>query len=115
VSISGSAPDSARFDGEKQLASFHNVQLLHREKEVIDDLHIVELEKKLRLPDPTKTLEAVWKTLRRTTQQVDVTGIGTGVASGSTGPALSEKKRARTEAEHSKAQGTIYWMRTAIR
>ncbi len=78
-------------------------------------MHIVELEKKLRLPDPTKTLEAVWKTLRRTMQQVDVSGIGTGLASRSTGPALAEKKRARIQAERSKAQGTIYWMRTAIR
>ncbi len=36
-------------------------------------MHSVELEKKLRLPDPTKTMEAVWKMLRRTRQQVDVT------------------------------------------
>ncbi len=78
-------------------------------------MHIVELEKKLRLPDPTKTLEAVWKTLRRTMQQVDVTAIGTGVASGSTGPALSEEKRAKIQAERAKAQGTVYAMRTTIR
>jgi len=82
---------------------------------VIDDLHSVELEKKLRLPDPTKTMEAVWKMLRRTKQQVDLTTTGAGAISGSSGPALSEKKRARIEADRRKAQGTIYAMRTTIR
>ena len=82
---------------------------------MIDNLHSVELEKKLRLPDPTKTMEAVWKMLRRTKQQVDVTTTGADVGSGSSGPALFEKKRARSEADRRKGQGTVYAMRTTIR
>jgi hypothetical protein len=82
---------------------------------VIDDLHSVELEKKLRLPDPTKTMEAVWKMLRRARQQVDVTTPNAATISGSAGPVLSEKRRARTEADRRKAQATIYAMRTTVR
>jgi hypothetical protein len=82
---------------------------------VIDDLHSVELEKKLRLPDPTKTMEAVWKMLRRTKQQMDLTSPRAAMISGSSGTALSEKRRARIEAERGKAQGTLYAMRTTIR
>jgi predicted exporter len=78
-------------------------------------LHSVELEKKLRLPDPTKTLEGVWKMLKRTKQQIDmVHGEDVGV-SGATSQVLLEKKRAKMDAERHKAQGTMYAMRTAIR
>jgi hypothetical protein len=78
-------------------------------------LHSVELEKKLRLPDPTKTLEGVWKMLKRTRQQIDMgPGAAAGV-SGATSRVSLEKKRAKVEAERHRARGTIYSMRTTIR
>ncbi len=79
------------------------------------ELHSVELEKKVRLPDPTKTLEGVRKMLRRTKQQMN---MGTGrasVVSGATSQVLLEKKRAKIEADRRKAQGTMYAMRNTIR
>ena len=84
-------------------------------REVIDDLHSVELERKVRLPDPSKAMEAVWKMLRRTKQQVDLTAPRTAEPNRTSGAILSEKKRARIEADRKKAQGTIYAMRTSIR
>ena len=78
-------------------------------------MHSVELEKKLRLPDPTKTLEGVWKMLKRTKQQTDMGPGRAAVVSGATNQALHEKKRAGIEAERQKARGTIYAMRTAVR
>lgn len=78
-------------------------------------LHSVELEKKLRLPDPTKTLEGVWKMLKRTKQQIDMgPGKAAGV-SGATSQVSLEKKRAKVDAERHKARGTMYAMRTTIR
>ena len=78
-------------------------------------MHSVELEKKVRLPDPTKTMEAVWKMLRRTKQQVDLTTPGTSIPAKSSSAILLEKKRARIEADRRKAQATTYVMRTTIR
>ena len=78
-------------------------------------LHSVELEKKLRLPDPTKALEGVWKMLKRTKQQIDMDpGKAAGV-SGGTSQVLLEKKRAKLDAERHKANGAMYAMRTSIR
>jgi hypothetical protein len=113
-SISVYTVDSALIRCEKQLASFHDY-LFSARKEVIDDLHSVELEKKLRLPDPTKTMETVWKMLRRTKQQVDLTSHEAAAISGSSGTVLSEKKRARIAADYSKGRGTVYALRTTIR
>ena len=78
-------------------------------------MHSVELEKKVRLPDPTKAMEAVWKMLRRTKQQVDLTLPVTGNPARSSPTSLQEKKRARLEADRRKAQATLYAMRTTIR
>lgn len=102
---------------EKWVASFHDVLVSRGASwEVIDDLHSVELEKKVRLPDPSKAMEAVWKMLRRTKQQVDLTRVpGKVAAARSSNAVLSEKKRARVEADRRKAQGTIYAMRRTIR
>jgi hypothetical protein len=78
-------------------------------------MHSVDLEKKIRLPDPTKTMEAVWRMLKRTRQQVGTSpGKATGI-SVSAGSTLTEKKRARIEADRKKAQGITYAMRTTIR
>ncbi len=78
-------------------------------------MHSVELEKKLRLPDPTKALEGVWKMLKRTKQQIDMgPGKAAGV-SGATSQAFLEKKRAKVDAERQKARGTTYAMRTTLR
>lgn len=79
------------------------------------ELHSVELEKKVRLPDPTKTLEGVWKMLKRTRQQMNMGHGRAAVVSGATSQVLLEKKRARVEAERHKARGTMYAMRTAVR
>ena len=84
----------------------------------MDDLHSVELEKKLRLPDPTKAMETVWKMLRRTKQQMDLNSQGVAGASGgsaSPGAVLSAKKLARLEAESKKGQGTVYAARSTFR
>jgi hypothetical protein len=78
-------------------------------------LHSVELEKKLRLPDPTKAMEAVWKMLRRTKQQVDLSLPVTSVSGGSSQAGLQGKKRARLEADRRKGQGTFYATRATIR
>jgi hypothetical protein len=78
-------------------------------------MHSVDLEKKLRLPDPSKTMEAVWRMLKRTRQQVDMSpGKATGI-SVPAGQTLTEKKGARIEADRKKAQGISYAMRTTIR
>lgn len=78
-------------------------------------LHSIELEKKLRLPDPTKTLEGVWKMLKRTKQQIDMgPGKAAGVSEGTSQVSL-EKKQAKVDAERHKARGTMYAMRTTIR
>ncbi len=82
---------------------------------MIDDLHRVELEKKVRLPDPSKAMEAVWKILRRTKQQVDVSLPVTSVSVGSSQASFQERKRARLEADRRKGQGTFYATRTTIR
>jgi hypothetical protein len=79
------------------------------------ELHSVELEKKLRLPDPTKTLEGVWKMLKRTKQQIDMGPGGAAGVSRATSQVFLEKKRAKVEAERHKAKGTMYAMRTTIR
>ena len=78
-------------------------------------MHRVELDKKLRLPDPTKALEGVWKLLRKTRQQVDVHGSGVAVSPVSRPETLSVRKLAKLEAERKKAVGTSYAVRSAIR
>ena len=78
-------------------------------------MHSVELEKKLRLPDPTKAMEGVWKLLRRTRQQLDTTGTGVGRLSGSSGEALAARKRAKLEAERQRGRGAQYALRNTLR
>ncbi len=72
-------------------------------------MHPVELEKKLRLPDPAKTMEAIWKLLKRTRQHLDTRGVIRygGVASSPEIVALG-KKKARLEADRRRGQGTSY-------
>ncbi len=78
-------------------------------------MHSIELDKKLRLPDPAKVLEGVWKLLKRTRQQLD-TSPGRGVSiAGSAGQSIHEKKRARLEAGRQKGRGTPYLLRTTFR
>ncbi len=77
------------------------------------NMHSIELEKKLRLPDPTKAMEGVWKLLRRTHQQLNTTA-GTTVE-GSSAQALVAKKLAKIEAERQKARGAQYALRTTFR
>ncbi len=78
-------------------------------------MHSVELEKKLRLPDPAKAVEGVWKLLRRTKQQLNVNAGKAAAISGSAGQALLEKKRARIEADGQKARGISYALRNTVR
>ncbi len=78
-------------------------------------MHSVELEKKLRLPDPTKAMEGVWKLLRRTKQQLNVNAGKASAISGSAGQALSERKRARIEADRQRGRGISYALRTTVR
>ena len=78
-------------------------------------MHSVEFEKKVRLPDPGKAMEAVWKMLRRTKQQMDLTLPRTGAPAKSSSAILAEKKRARIEADRRKGQGTLYATRVTVR
>ncbi len=78
-------------------------------------MHSIELEKKLRLPDPTKAMEGVWKLLRRTKQQLNVNAGKAAAVSGSAGQALSERKRARIEADRQRGRGVSYALRTTVR
>ncbi len=92
--------------------------LYQGEKEVIDEMHSVELERKLKLPDPTKAMEGVWKLLKRKRQQLD-TPLTTipGAPGTSPGQALAVQRRARIEAERAKgqAQGVVYTLRASLR
>lgn len=78
-------------------------------------MHAVELERKLRLPDPTKAMEGVWKLLRRTRQQLNTTGTIAANTSQSAGEAFRAKKLAKIEAERQKARGVQYALRTTFR
>ncbi len=78
-------------------------------------MHSVEPERKLRLPDPTKAMEGVWKLLRRTRQQLNMnTGKAVGV-SGDAGETLVARKQAKIEAERQKGRGQYYALRTTFR
>ena len=79
-------------------------------REVINQMHPVELEKKLRLPDPAKTMEAIWKLLKRTRQHLDTSVITTygGVASSHPEIVALEKKKAVLEADRRRGQGRSY-------
>ena len=76
-------------------------------------MHSIELERKLRLPDPTKAMEGVWKLLRRTRQQLNTTAGG--AVEGSSAEVVVAKKLARIEAERQKARGVQYALRTTFR
>ncbi len=78
-------------------------------------MHSIELEKKVRLPDPTKAMEGVWKLLRRTKQQLNVNAGKATAISGSAGQALLEKRRARIEADRQRGRGISYALRTTVR
>ncbi len=78
-------------------------------------LHSVELERKLRLPDPTKAMEGVWKLLRRTRRQLNTTGSKAVGMSGSAGETLAARKQAKIEAERQKGRGVQYALRTTLR
>ncbi len=84
-------------------------------KEVIGELHSVELERKIRLPDPTKAMEGVWKLLRRTRQQLNTTGTKAAGLSSSAGEALMAKKQAKLHAERQKARGSQNVLRMTLR
>ncbi len=83
-------------------------------KEVKDQMDSIELEKRLRLPDPAKTIEAVWKLLRRNRQQLSLTAHNSAGASVS-GQVLAAKRSAKVEAERQRARGTQYGLRTSLR
>ena len=78
-------------------------------------MHSVELERKLKLPDPSKAMEGVWKLLRRTRQQMNTTQGKVVAVSGSPGERLSVQKRARIEAERAKGRGVSYAVHNSIR
>ena len=83
-------------------------------KEVKDQMDSTDLEKKLRLPDPAKTLEVVWKLLRRTQLQLN-DPRGSSAGSSAYGDGRAAKKLAKLEAERQKARGTQYGLRTTVR
>ncbi len=78
-------------------------------------LHSVELEKNLRLPDPKKAMEGVWKLLRRTRQQLNMTANKAVAVSGSSSETLVAKKMAKIEAGRQKARGGQYALRNTFR
>ncbi len=79
-------------------------------------MHTVELERKLRLPDPAKTMETVWKLLKRTRQRLDTS---VAVTQPTTGPSPDlvalERKNARLVADHRRSQGVSYSRWTIIK
>ncbi len=81
-------------------------------------MHSVELERKLKLPDPTKAMEGVWKILRRTRQQLNTPVVTIpGTLGSSPGQTLATMKRAKVEAERAKgyAQTALYTLRASLR
>lgn len=78
-------------------------------------MHSIQLEKKLRLPDPVKALEGVWKVVRRTRQQVNMIPGRSATVSSPNWEAVAVKKRARIEADRQKARGISYALRTTVR
>ena len=79
------------------------------------ELHAVEMERKLRLPDPTKAMEGVWKLLRRTRQQLNMTGDNAVGVSGSSSEAVVAKRLAKIEAERQKGRGAQNALRNTFR
>ena len=78
-------------------------------------MHRVELDKKLRLPDPAKAMEGVWKLLNKTRQQVNLNGSAVRVSPVSRPETLKAQKQAKVDAERKKGIGTSYAVRTTIR
>ena len=78
-------------------------------------MHAVEMERKLRLPDPTKAMEGVWKLLKRTRQQLNMTGENAVGVSGSSSEAVVAKRLAKIEAERQKGRGAQYALRNTFR
>ncbi len=78
-------------------------------------MHSVEVEKKLRLPDPTKAMEGVWKLLRRTRQQLNGTTNKAVGVSGSSSETLVAKKMAKIQAERQKVRGAQNALRNTFR
>ncbi len=79
------------------------------------ELHRVELDKKLRLPDPSKAMEGVWKLLRKTRQQVNIHGSAVAGSPVSRPETLKAQKLAKFAAEKKRAIGTSYAVKTNIR
>ncbi len=77
-------------------------------------MHPVELEKRLRLPDPAKTMETIWKLLKRTRQRLDTSASATS-ASISSSPDIIAERKARMEADRRRSQGISYARWTIIR
>ena len=82
---------------------------------MIDELQPAVLERKLRLPDPSKAIEGVWKLLKRTRQQFDTTQSTVSTVSGKSAETFRAKKHAMIEAERQKARGVGYSLRSSIR
>ncbi len=78
-------------------------------------MHRVELDKKLRLPDPAKAVEGVWKLLRRTQQQVNIHGPGITGSKMAGSDTLKAQRLAKLEAERKKSLGASYALKTTIR
>ena len=73
------------------------------------------LERRLRLPDPSKAIDSIWKLLKRTRQQFDTTQSNISTVSGTSAETFRAKKHAMIEAERQKARGVGYSLRTIIR
>ncbi len=79
------------------------------------ELHRVELDKKLRLPDPSKAVEGVWKLLSRTRQQVNTHGARATASPEYRAETVRVKRLAKIEAERKKGIGTSYALKATIR
>lgn len=80
----------------------------------MDEMHSIELERKLRLPDPTKAMEGLWRLIRRTRQQVNVRTTVGGSPSVSW-QAVDIKKRAKLDADRRKAAAVFLAYRSTFR
>ncbi len=80
--------------------------------EVIDELQAIGFESKLRVPQPSKSLEGIRSLLRRVRQQLDTVPAKDVTVSQSFPRA---EKLAAIEAERQKAQGLAYSFRAVIR
>jgi len=78
-------------------------------------MHSIKLERRLRLPDPVKALEGVWKIVRGTRQQLNVTPGISRTVSRPDWRTVEARKLAKIDAERRKAAAVSSAYRSTFR